>query len=239
MHPTPYSPHMANVSSQIITAVAGAGVGALISWLLARAADMRRLKAEDDRRWLADRRSAYVSFLGVIESMLRDLEELSASYGGSPEPLPAEDQKAYDEGMAAHHRRWAHELYPAFGHVRLIASLPVVELAERLAGFGGEMEHVGVVFEEEHTVQAYLRGMNRARDVISELLAAMRVELGFPLPLRGGAIGPGMRTRMNWSACSKSTVRRKVGRALGQEAGVMPFAGRRTRACRRSRRTTV
>ncbi|MCZ2810233.1 hypothetical protein O2W15_02175 [Modestobacter sp. VKM Ac-2979] len=174
---------MADLAPPLVTgvfALAGASAGALLSGLVSRASDKRRVKAEDDRRWLADRRLIYSTFLGVIESMLNDLERVSHLLGGESKQLAEEDKQALEAANDAYERRWANDLRPAFGQLRLIASLPVVELAERLAGFGGHVGGVQVPFFEGGMVQEYLRRMLRTRDVVSELLAEMRSELGLP-----------------------------------------------------------
>ena len=54
--------------------VAGTILGVVMTTWLGRSAEQRRLAAEDDRRWLADRRRVYAAFLVLSQSMLREID---------------------------------------------------------------------------------------------------------------------------------------------------------------------
>jgi hypothetical protein len=66
-------------------ALGGALSGVLLSNTFSRRTDRARLKAEDDRRWLTDRRSVYARFLGLSEAMLREIDGVAVfmSYDGT------------------------------------------------------------------------------------------------------------------------------------------------------------
>jgi transposase-like protein len=67
-----------DLAPQIITGVFALGGGALgagLTWLGSRANDKRRLAAEDDRRWLADRRKVYASYLGLAQSLQEEIDD--------------------------------------------------------------------------------------------------------------------------------------------------------------------
>src|SRR5215207_2577060 len=66
-------------------ALVGVMGGALLSNTFSSRADRARLKAEDDRRWLTDRRTVYARFLGLSEAMLREIDGVAVfmSYDGT------------------------------------------------------------------------------------------------------------------------------------------------------------
>lgn len=68
---------MADLTPQIVTglfALGGAGTGAVLGGLVSRAGDKRRIKAEDDRRWLTDRRGVYAGYIALAGAMLQEID---------------------------------------------------------------------------------------------------------------------------------------------------------------------
>lgn len=172
---------MPDLAPQIVTgvfAVAGGAVGAALTWLAARAGDKRRLKAEDERRWLVDRRKVYASYLGLTLSLLEEIDGVGVflSYDGT-QPIPEEDEELRREGLFEFHVRWREELQPALGEIQLLAGAEVAELADRasaaLMDVTGPIETRQPFIEWQPTWYA-------ARDLIAEMLKAMRRELGLP-----------------------------------------------------------
>lgn len=178
---------MPQVASQIVTAVAGAAVGALLAWLLARAADKRRLDAEDKRRWLADRRSVYASYLGLAGAMLQEIDSFAIFLSGEG----SEEQEEWiKEGLLDYLYKWETELQRALGEVQLLASPDVVDLAERVSG---ALMDITAPVELRQAFDDYYPGWFQTQDLVSVLLNAMRGELGL-LP---AALGPSRRDE-NW-----------------------------------------
>lgn len=48
--------------------------GVLLTAWFGRAADRRRIRSEDERRWLTHRRDSYAGFLVLANSMLREID---------------------------------------------------------------------------------------------------------------------------------------------------------------------
>jgi len=66
---------------------------AIVSALLARSSEMRKVKVEDSRRWLLDRRAVYAKYLALAEVMLREIDGVAAflSYDGESEISDKDD----------------------------------------------------------------------------------------------------------------------------------------------------
>ena len=159
-------------------ALGGALGGVLLSGRLTHRADKRRLKAEDDRRWLTDRRTTYANFLGLAESMLREVDGVAVflSYDGS-QPIPEDDEELIVDGLSEYFQRWDDELQPELGEGGLLASPEVADLADRVSG--GLME-VTVHVERRDSFAEYYPSWFQAQDLLEVLRNAMRVELGLP-----------------------------------------------------------
>lgn len=163
--------------------VVGTVVGALMSTWLGRAADQRRLAAEDERRWQADRRHVYAAFLTMSESMLREIDGTAVllSYDGK-EQVSEEDEEYLADGMHDYIRRWDDELQPALGDVQLLASGRVADLADRVSG---ALLEVTTVVELRGAFTDYYPIWFRARDLLGVLRNAMRSELGLAEGIEG------------------------------------------------------
>jgi hypothetical protein len=79
----------ANLGPQLLTGV-----------FLTRIHEKRRLNAEDNRRWLVDRRKIYATYLVLVESMLREIDGVGVflSYDGT-QPLSDEGQELIKDGL--------------------------------------------------------------------------------------------------------------------------------------------
>ncbi len=166
-------------------ALAGGLGGVVLSGAFTRRADSRRLRAEDERRWLTDRRTAYAAFLALAESMLREVDGVAAflPYDGA-----IDDEDGYDEeneylmtdGLQEYLERWEEVLQPALGEVQLLASPEVADLADRVSG---ALMEVTAYIERRDAFTRYYPAWFQAQDLVEVLRNAMRVELGLPAML--------------------------------------------------------
>lgn len=156
--------------------VTGTIVGVVMTTWLGRSAERRRLAAEDDRRWLADRRRVYVAFLVLSQSMLREIDGVAGflPYCGDEE-LADEDEAFIADGLMDYIARWDDQLQPMLSDVLLVAGSGVADLADRVSG--ALMEITGVV-EKRGPFVNYYPGWFRAQDLLGVLRNAMRAELG-------------------------------------------------------------
>jgi hypothetical protein len=109
-------------------------VGAVLGHLSGRAADSRRLAAEDARRWVSDRRHLYARFLGLVESLHREADSLACFLPEQPGDWSKPDDEAFlFEESFDWMTRWDDEVQPLLGEVELMATQPVADLAARAA----------------------------------------------------------------------------------------------------------
>lgn len=171
---------------QIVTGAFGLGGvmgGAILTSFLSRRADQRRVQAEDERRWLSDRRHAYAALLAIVTAMQESLEAasmfLSNRTGG---PLPEDDATMLQEDVTKIGKRWDQELQPALSEVQLLAGKDVAELADRtslalitfIVYLDTEAERR---VEKSGDLPEYSNGTHK---LIDALRNAMRQELGVP-----------------------------------------------------------
>ncbi|MGL5825765.1 MAG: hypothetical protein ACRCYU_13290 [Nocardioides sp.] len=156
--------------------VTGTIVGVVMTTWLARSAEQRRLAAEDDRRWLADRRQVYAAFLVLSQSMLRETDGVAVflSYRGDEE-VADEDEALMADGLMDYFARWENQLQPALSDVQLVAGSEVADLADRVSG---ALMEITAVVEKRGPFVNYYPGWFRACDLLGVLRNAMRVELG-------------------------------------------------------------
>ena len=147
----------------------------MTTWL-GRIAERQRLAAEDQRRWLADRRQAFAGYLTLCESMLREIDGVASflSYDGTKEVIDG-DEELIAEGLTAYWMRWDDELQPALSDIQLLAGGPVADLADRVSG--ALMALTSVVELRGRFVDFYPTHF-RATDLLGLLRNAMRNELG-------------------------------------------------------------
>ena len=157
-------------------ALAGSLGGIIAAGRFAQRAEQRRIAADDERRWLAERRRIYAAYLVLATSMLKEIDSVGVflSYDGTTE-ISSEDQSLISEGLSQYFRRWDNELQPALVEVQLIATPKVADLAERATG--ALMEITGSV-ESKQPFTDYYPGWFQARDLLQVLQNSMRAELG-------------------------------------------------------------
>lgn len=168
-------------------AIAGSFGGVLISGIVARRTDERRLAAEDERRWLTDRRASYSSYLGLAESMLKQIDSVAAflSYDGE-QPVADDDEELIAAGLAEYIVRWDEVLQPALGEVELLATPGVADLADRVSG---ALMSLTTYVETRRAFTEYYPSWFQAQDLVEVLKNAMRVELGVAARSQGATIG--------------------------------------------------
>jgi hypothetical protein len=164
-------------------ALAGGLGGVLLSGRTSRRADERRLRAEDERRWLTDRRAVYAAFLSLAGSMLREFDSFAVflPYSGR-EPVSEEDEQILSDGLLDYTAKWDNVLQPALGEVELLASPKVADLADRMTG---ALMEVTVYVERRLPFESYYPVWFQAEDLLEVLKDAMRLELGLPQMVEG------------------------------------------------------
>ena len=166
---------MTNQTGIALIALLGVIVGAFLTGFFSWLGDRRRVRSEDARRWLADRRRTYAIFLGLAESMLREIDSVAIFLGEEGTPISEGDEVIIKDGLLEYQDEWESVLQPAVGEVQLLATPKVADLADRVSGalldITGEVEIRG-------SFDAYYAGWFQAGDLVQVLRDAMRQELG-------------------------------------------------------------
>ena len=162
-------------------ALAGTLAGVSLSTWFARRAEVERLREQDARRWLSDRRTSYATFLVLAESMLREIDGVAVflSYDGM-KGVPSEDEELRRDGLTTYFMRWDDELQPALVDVQLLAGAQVADLADRVTG---ALMEITSVIETKGAFTEFYPQWFRARDLLGVLRNAMRGELGLAEPV--------------------------------------------------------
>lgn len=150
----------------------------MLTGAVARRSEQRKLAADDERRWLSDRRQIYVRYLTLAQELHREIDSFAVflSYDGR-EPVDDEDEAHIADGLFDYFRRWEDELQPVLLEVQLMASPVVADLADRVSG---ALLDITVVVEKRGPFISYYPGWFQAQDLLEVLRNAMRVELGLP-----------------------------------------------------------
>jgi hypothetical protein len=158
--------------------IAGGITVAVLSASLGRSSEKRKVKVEDDRRWLLDRRTVYAKYLGLAEVMLREIDRVapSLSYDGKT-TISRQDEEVLAEGLFDYFVKWEESLQPLLGEVQLLATGEVADLADRVSG--ALMEITGPV-EKRSPFTTYYPAWFQCQDLLHVLRDAMRAELGLP-----------------------------------------------------------
>jgi hypothetical protein len=158
--------------------IAGGITVAMLSASLGRSGEKRKVKVEDDRRWLLDRRTVYAQYLGLAEVMLREIDRVavSLSYDGKT-TISRQDEEVLAEGLLDYFVKWEESLQPLLGEVQLLATRDVADLADRVSG--ALMEITGPV-EKRSSFTTYYPAWFQSQDLLHVLRDAMRAELGLP-----------------------------------------------------------
>lgn len=173
------------MASDLVVALVAGGFGlggglagvALTAWT-SRKADERRLAEEDARRWLTDRRRIYADYLGLAETLLKEVDATAVflSYDGK-HSVSEGDEQFLSEGEFDFHRRWDEDLQPALAEVQLMAGPQVADVARRVSGAFLELVHF---IESRAAFSDYYPAWFQTQDLIHVLRNAMRTELGLP-----------------------------------------------------------
>lgn len=126
---------LSTVTTTWLLSVLAALLGSTATYLLSRSGDRRRLAAEDERRWLNDRRTLYARYLGVVEYLERDADSI-ACFLPHDEHAPAmknDDERVVREMFQEWMERWDTELQPMLSEMELLATPTVADLAARAA----------------------------------------------------------------------------------------------------------
>jgi hypothetical protein len=158
--------------------IAGGVAVAILSALLSRSNEFRKVKVEDDRRWLLDRRAIYAKYLGLAEVMLREIDGVAAflSYDGANE-ISSEDEEFILQGLTDYFAKWDESLQPLLGEVQLLATGNVADLADRVSG---ALMEITWRIEKRASFTSYYPAWFQAQDLLQVLRDAMRTELGLP-----------------------------------------------------------
>jgi hypothetical protein len=151
--------------------------GVLLGGLVNSLAAWRQRIAEDKRRWLADRRSLYASYLGIVASKLQEIDSAAVFLRHWPhDPMPNEaDRAVMKNGLREYFEGWDTEVQPALGEVQLLASDRVADLADRVSS---ALMEVTVYLEQDDAFTEYYPTWFQAQDLLGVLRNAMRAELG-------------------------------------------------------------
>lgn len=169
-----------------LLSVAALGIGSIGTYLIGLSADRRRLAADDERRWLNDRRSLYARFLSVIEQLEREADRIACflPHDRHSPPLSADDDRLIREMSFEWITRWEAELQAMLTEIELMASPVIADLAVRASQGvleavpqvqhlgGGETRVTPAAYDDHWPVQ------QAAKDLCGVLRNAMRQELG-------------------------------------------------------------
>lgn len=157
--------------------IAGGVAVAILSALLGRSGEKRKVKVDDDRRWLMDRRTVYAKYLGLAEVMLREIDGIAAflSYDGKDKITP-EDEAMLAEGLSDYFAKWEESLQPLLGEVQLLAVGEVADLADRVSG---ALMDVTWRIEKPHSLLTTLPGF-RPRTCSTSFVTPCAPNSGFP-----------------------------------------------------------
>jgi hypothetical protein len=165
-------------------ALVGSLGGIFFTGRLTQRAEQRRLSADDERRWLLDRRHIYAAYLTLAFSMHEELDGIGIFLPYKKNTrISDEDKTLIRDNLYEYYDRWHAELQPALIELQLIATPKVADLAERvtdaLLDITSPVE-VGLRYDD------YYPGWYQARDLLQVLQDSMRTELG----VQGGLLNP-------------------------------------------------
>lgn len=118
-----------------LLSILAALLGSAATYLVSRSGDRRRLAAEDERRWLNDRRALYARYLGLVERLERDADSI-ACFLPHDEDAPAikdDDERLVREMSQEWMECWDTELQPMLSEMELLATPKVADVAARAA----------------------------------------------------------------------------------------------------------
>ena len=183
------------MNAQLVTALlTGAfGLGGVLGGVtltsrLSRRADQQRMTAEDQRRWLSDRRQLYAAYLALVVALFTDIERARALLSNdTTRPVPDDTLREIAESVTNIYLRCEGELGRALGEVQFLAEPKVAELAERtlwaLYELNAFIDVAGPPFTEEF-FSIFADYATKTDNLIQTMRNAMREELGIQEPIR-------------------------------------------------------
>lgn len=164
-----------------IVAVAGTLLGLVVGHGLKSREDRRRLQAEDDRRWLAERKVLYASFVQEVRTLVREIDWLALQLPYDPANPGDSDLEVIEAELPGYYGRLDEQAQEALANVLLVSDDRVADVAQRivdaLVDTADPVERRGF-FTEYYPRQLALE------DLINVLQNAMRAELGISTLIR-------------------------------------------------------
>ena len=167
-----------NLVTSILTglfALGGALGGVLLSNSLAQRSEKSRLAIDDARQLLSDRRRVYAMYLGLIISLLEEIDRVALYLPDSDQELSAKHATKLSDGASQFFEHWGDQLQPALAEVELIASPPVAELASRLST---ALLRIGTLIDSHASFIDYYPRNFQTLDMLRVVSNEMRRELG-------------------------------------------------------------
>lgn len=169
-----------SLATSILTglfALAGGLGGVLLSNYLTHRSEKSRLAIDDARQLLTDRRQVYAMYLGLVTSMLQEIDRIALYLPNEDRQLSAKHESKIAEGVIQYHERWGDQLQPSLTEVRLVATPRVAELAGRLSA---ALLTLGTLIDSRAPFEDYYPRYFQTRDMLQVVGNAMRTELGQP-----------------------------------------------------------
>jgi len=163
-----------------IVAVASALLGIWLGHMLKTREDVQRLQAEDERRWMAERKVAYSAFLQEAHAMAREIEWLALNLPYDPSKPGDGDLNVVAEDLPTYYGRWDEKTQEVLTNLQLVSGARVGELAQRVVD---ALLEVATPVETRGYFTEYYPLMLALDDLIQVLHNAMREELGMPDPI--------------------------------------------------------
>jgi hypothetical protein len=162
--------------------------GATLTSRLSRRADQQRIAAEDQRRWLSDRRQLYAAYLALVVALLTEIERARALLSNDANRRVSDDTlREIAESVTNIYLRCEGEVGQALGEVQFLAEPNVAELAERTLWAIYELNAFIDVTRPPFTDEFFSIFADYAAKVdnlIQTMRNAMREELGIQEPIR-------------------------------------------------------
>lgn len=126
---------LSTVTTTWLLSVLAALLSSAATYLLSRSGDRRRLAADDERRWLNDRRTLYARYLGLVERLERDADSIACflPHDEDASAIKDDDERLVREMSQEWMECWETELQPMLSEMELLATPKVADVAARAA----------------------------------------------------------------------------------------------------------
>jgi hypothetical protein len=126
---------LSTVTTTWVLSVLAALLGSAATYVLSRSGDRRRLAAEDERRWLNDRRALYARYLSLVERLERDADSIACflPHDEDAAPITGDDERLVREMFQDWMECWDSELQPMLSEMELLATPKLADVASRAA----------------------------------------------------------------------------------------------------------